>query len=238
MNPEYVLECNELKKTYQENHGKLVVFDGLNLTVAKGERIAIIGSSGSGKTTLLNVLAGLDSLDGGKVLVCGQDIHKLSEGKKGVLRNKHLGFVYQFHHLLPEFSAEDNVALPLLLRKSVEVAVARDQARGLLGQLGLSERLLHKPSELSGGERQRVAFARAVVTKPSLVLLDEPTGNLDRETAWSMQNLMVDISKKWTISFVVVTHDTDLAAKMDRILCLRSINSTTVLVPPESEEIY
>ena len=215
-----VLECAELTKVYDEGPEKLVVLNGIDVQVCRGERVAIVGSSGSGKTTLLNMLAGLDNVSSGSVAISGQDMATMSDVERGELRNQHLGFVYQFHHLLPEFSALENAAMPLLLREGCSVSEARDRARELLEIVGLEKRLNHKPSELSGGERQRVAIARALVAKPSLVLMDEPTGNLDLHTAERIQKLMLELAEKVDTAFVVVTHDPELAGKMDRVLKL------------------
>jgi lipoprotein-releasing system ATP-binding protein len=185
------------------------------LQVGRGERIAIVGSSGSGKTTLLNLLGGLDLPTSGKVTIAGKDLAQVDETQRGLLRNKHLGFVYQFHHLLGEFSALENVCMPLLIARLPMVEAAQ-RARTLLGKVGLEARVEHKPSELSGGERQRVAIARALVTEPNCVLLDEPTGNLDRNTATEIHALMNDLNEKLEISFIVVTHDELLASSMER----------------------
>jgi lipoprotein-releasing system ATP-binding protein len=191
------------------------VLKGVNLQVGRGERIAIVGSSGSGKTTLLNLLGGLDLPTSGKVTIAGKDLAQVDETERGLLRNKHLGFVYQFHHLLGEFSALENVCMPLLIARLPMVEAAQ-RARTLLGKVGLEARVEHKPSELSGGERQRVAIARALVTEPNCVLLDEPTGNLDRNTATEIHALMNDLNEKLEISFIVVTHDELLASSMER----------------------
>jgi lipoprotein-releasing system ATP-binding protein len=214
-----VIECKHLKKTYSEGPREVQVLNDVNLQVRSGEQIAIVGSSGSGKTTLLNLLGGLDIPTDGKVFVAGKDAASLSEVERGKLRNQYLGFVYQFHHLLGEFTAIENVAMPMLIA-GVEVDVARERSRAMLGRVGLAERVDHKPSELSGGERQRVAIARALVTEPKCVLLDEPTGNLDRNTAREVQALMVDLNKSLHTSFIVVTHDEALASTMDRKLML------------------
>ena len=215
-----VLSCQELTKVYDEGPETLIVLNGINVDVRRGERVAIIGSSGSGKTTLLNMLAGLDNVSSGSVSVCGQNMAVMSDIERGDLRNRHLGFVYQFHHLLSEFTALENAAMPLLLRKGCSVAEARKRAQVLLEKVGLEERLNHKPSELSGGERQRVAIARALVAQPSLVLMDEPTGNLDIHTADRIHRLMLDLAEQVDTAFVVVTHDPELAGKMNRVLKL------------------
>ena len=214
-----VLTCEQLEKTYSQGPQLVKVLQGVNLQVCRGERIAIVGSSGSGKTTLLNLLGGLDLPTSGKVTIAGKDLAQVDETERGLLRNKHLGFVYQFHHLLGEFSALENVCMPLLIGKQ-SMAEAAERARVMLDKVGLDSRIEHKPSELSGGERQRVAIARALVTEPSCVLLDEPTGNLDRNTADEIHKLMNDLNEKLEISFIVVTHDELLASSMERKLLL------------------
>jgi len=210
-----VVSCEQLEKTYSQGPQLVQVLKGVNLQVDRGERIAIVGSSGSGKTTLLNLLGGLDLPTSGKVTIAGKDLAQVDETERGLLRNMHLGFVYQFHHLLGEFSALENVCMPLLIRK-LSMTEAAERARVMLDKVGLAGRVEHKPSELSGGERQRVAIARALVTEPSCVLLDEPTGNLDRNTASEIHGLMNDLNEKLQISFIVVTHDELLAASMER----------------------
>lgn len=215
-----VLEARGIMRGFAEGSGSLQVLRGLQLQVAAAERIAIVGVSGSGKTTLLQVLGGLDAPDAGQVLVQGQDIHAMPERQRCALRNRTLGFIYQFHHLLPEFSALENVAMPLLVRRE-PVAEAMARARELLQQVGLSERLTHRPHQLSGGERQRAAVARALVTQPRLVLADEPTGNLDGANAAQVFELMLELNRERGTSLVVVTHDRRLAARMDRVLVLK-----------------
>lgn len=214
-----VLICEGLGKDYRQGPQRLQVLNDVNLRVQEGERIAIVGSSGSGKTTLLNLLGGLDLPSAGSVRIAGRDLAEVSETERGQLRNRYLGFVYQFHHLLGEFSALENVAMPLLIG-GASLAEARERSARLLAQVGLGERLEHKPAELSGGERQRVAIARALVTEPRCVLLDEPTGNLDRHTADDIQGLMNGLNESLGISFIVVTHDDRLAASMSRRLVL------------------
>ncbi len=214
-----VLQCESLRKLYQEGPQQLEVLRAVNLQVQAGERLAIVGTSGSGKTTLLNMLGGLDLPSSGLVSINGQDITALDENQRGALRNKYLGFVYQFHHLLGEFTALENVCMPLLLRK-LKIGEVKERAQAMLDAVRLGQRLQHKPAELSGGERQRVAIARALVTEPACVLMDEPTGNLDEHTAASVQELMLRLNAEHRTSFIVVTHDMALAQRMDRILRL------------------
>lgn len=215
-----VLTCSNLQKYYNQGPQRVDVLKDVNLAVKKGERIAIIGSSGSGKSTLLNLLGGLDQPTIGEVCVAGKNLSDLDDNARGYLRNRHLGFVYQFHHLLGEFTALENVAMPLLIGKT-PVDRAQQLASEMLRCVGLQARMKHKPSELSGGERQRVAIARAMVTTPDCVLMDEPTGNLDYETAKFIQALIMELNQQFAISFIIVTHDQQLALTMDRVLELR-----------------
>jgi lipoprotein-releasing system ATP-binding protein len=218
---EPVLECRNVVREFSEGASTLQVLRGVNLAVQPAERVAIIGTSGSGKTTLLQIMGGLDEPSEGGVLINGAAMHGTTESAKGELRNRYVGFVYQFHHLLPEFTAEENVAMPLLIRRDAKAA-ALEAARELLGRVGLGERLTHKPGELSGGERQRAAVARALITRPQLVLADEPTGNLDSGNGEHVLGLMLELNEELRTSLVIVTHDHSIAARMDRVLVLEN----------------
>jgi lipoprotein-releasing system ATP-binding protein len=216
---EQVLVCRDVIRRFREGGATLEVLSGVNLQVAAGERLAIIGSSGSGKTTLLQIMGGLDEPTSGDVIVGGQTMAHANEKAKGLLRNKYLGFVYQFHHLLPEFTAAENVAMPLMIRRMPREA-ALSHAATLLARVGLKDRLTHKPGEMSGGERQRAAVARALINEPKLVLADEPTGNLDSGNGEQVLQLMLELNHELQTSLIIVTHDHDIAARMDRVLTL------------------
>ena len=213
-----VLEAKDIYKSFNEGKNNVDVIKGLSLAIEQGEFVSIVGSSGSGKSTLLHILGGLDLPTQGSIFLNGRRFDQLGEAERGFLRNQHLGFVYQFHHLLPEFTALENVAMPLMLRKDMTFKETKQRAEYLLERVGLSHRLTHQPGELSGGERQRVALARALVTRPQLMLADEPTGNLDRNTAVGIFELLADLRKELNMAMLIVTHDEQLAKQADRVL--------------------
>ena len=212
-----VIQCKGVSKTFKEGKLSVDVLRNIDFQVNAGEQIAIVGASGSGKSTLLHLLGGLADPSSGKIFIDGQDVNSLGHKKRGELRNRALGFVYQFHHLLPEFTALENVAMPLLIRKTDHVSAFK-QAQEILQRVGLEQRLEHKPGELSGGERQRAAIARALVTQPQCVMADEPTGNLDGQTASAIHELMLELNQDYQTSLLVVTHDLTLASKMDKVI--------------------
>ncbi|REL36278.1 lipoprotein-releasing ABC transporter ATP-binding protein LolD [Thalassotalea euphylliae] len=227
-----VLQCLNLSKTYQEGGESTAVLSGLELDVKRGELLAIVGSSGCGKSTFLHLAGALDSPSSGQVMIQGTDIFSLTDKQKAKFRNQHIGFIYQFHHLMMEFSALENVAMPLMIAGE-SAKTAQDKAKAMLVKVGLEHRLSHRPSQLSGGERQRVAIARALVTEPALVLADEPTGNLDFDTAQQIFELIKSLNASLGISFVIVTHDLSLAAKMDRQLRLDHGKLASLVAPVE-----
>ncbi|MEI8036302.1 MAG: lipoprotein-releasing ABC transporter ATP-binding protein LolD [Betaproteobacteria bacterium] len=216
---DFVIACEGLSKVFHQGKVSVPVLHDINFHLKKSERVAIVGASGSGKSTLLHLLGGLDEPSAGDIFIMGHNMSEQNETQKGVTRNQHLGFVYQFHHLLPEFTALENVAMPLLIRRMPK-ALAYEKASRLLDQVGLSHRLTHSPGELSGGERQRAALARALVTEPACVMADEPTGNLDRQNANAVFALMLELNQTLGTSFIIVTHDTQIAASADRTLRL------------------
>jgi lipoprotein-releasing system ATP-binding protein len=220
MSETVMLRCEKLVKHFQEGDYKVEVLNGVDLSVAPGERVAIVGSSGSGKSTLLHLLGGLDTPTSGQVYVHGEALSQMSDAARGAIRNRSIGFVYQFHHLLPEFTAMENVAMPLLIG-GADPAEAEAKAVELLGKVGLSQRLTHRPSKLSGGERQRAAVARALIHRPAVVLADEPTGNLDAHTGEQVYQLMLELNREMGTSLVLVTHDVKMAERAQRVLHLQ-----------------
>lgn len=228
-----ILKCDNLCKTYRDGKLNVNVLNNLSFELFEGESVAIVGSSGSGKSTLLHLLGGLDSLSSGSISLMGHDLHTQNQNTLSKLRNQYLGFVYQFHHLLPEFSALENVMMPLLIGKTDKNEAATSASK-ILEQVGLADRLTHRPSELSGGERQRVAIARALVTEPACILADEPTGNLDRKNAQNVLELMLTLKNQSNTSLVIVTHDDELAKKFDRVLSMEDGSLQAALVNREA----